>query len=178
MTEESYEYLEEEEIDVDEIIKEWKKQYGYIYICELNDVNFIYRLLSNQEHNDIKNKTETNEEYEEMICQRCVLDPLVDWDDEIYAGFSSSLAIDILEKSFLLSPVDKPLVISDIIDEKYAEVEQSLEMQMPIIINFAFKEYSLKEIEEMPLPQQIDLLAKAKWALEYLYDIPLSFNKE
>lgn len=170
--------LTKEHIDPEQLILEWKERYGYIYVAELNDIRFVFRLIPFKAYNEAVDKMEDLLELEEWVCKEAVLDPQVDWTDDIYAGFTKSLAETILEESLLVNRTDGGMNATELIEQEELKVSQSLLTQMPLIIKHCFQEYSLNDIQNMALPQQISLYAKAKWMLENLQGVTLSLEKE
>lgn len=159
-----------------QIINSWVDKYKEVFFTTINDNEFIYRLLSNKEYLELKDKAETPGQLEELICQRCVLDPIVEWDDEIFAGYPSSLALDILEQSLLVSDKDNPVDIGELIQTNYEYVSTSLSEQIPLVIKKSFPEYTLEEIELMPMVRQIKLFNQSRWIIETLTGINLEYD--
>ena len=57
-------------------ISSWKKQYGKVYMTEIEDDIYVWRPLSRFEYKEVMNVPNTNElSREEMICEICVLFP-------------------------------------------------------------------------------------------------------
>lgn len=168
-TEEEYELL---------VIDQWKEQYGEVYLSEIHDNTFIYRLISLTEFNEIKEITETTQEFEEILCNRAVLDPIVNWTSDIYAGYTSSIAVEILQQS-LLQPINgEPVDIIGRVEQDYAQLEVNFNEHMLLTIKNKFPEYSLREIELMPYPRLIKLFNKARWMLSVLDGTPLSLDND
>lgn len=165
-------------VDADKIILEWKKQYGYTYVATLDEEVFIYRLLSFREYEDLRSQAEDKFDLDEHICESCVLDPILDWRSDIYAGFTTKMAQTILEESLLIGSEDPDKDSQRIIAEAEAVINNSFLKQIPLIIKHCFQEYTLDELELMPLPKQIELYGKAKWMLENLELVKLEFEKE
>ena len=174
------EIFEEElsEDDINKIIKQWKEEYGEIYVTTIDGESFIYRLMSYKEYTDLKNISEDNFHLEELVCKEAVLDPIVDYSDDIYAGYTSSLAIDILTQSYIIVDEKESLTFNDKIEEKYIELQNDTKAQIPLIIKHCFQEYTLNEIENMPIPKQLDLFNKARWMLDVLEGNPITFDTE
>lgn len=168
----------QQEYSPEEILEMWKNHYGEINAAEVNGETFIYRLISRKEYNEFKDLAEDSFELEEMVCTACILEPIVDWTDDIFAGYTSSLSVDILENSYIIRDKDNPFSLEDVIEHTFNEVSSSLDIQMVLVIKHCFPEYRLEEIELMPLPKQFDLFSKGRWMLEHLEGNPLDLKKE
>lgn len=167
-----------EEYSAEEIIQSWKDYYGEIHVAEINEETFIFRLLPKIEYQELKDVAEDNIELEEMVCTACVLEPIVDWTSDIYAGYTSSLAVEILEQSYIIQNKNNPIILEDIMESSFTKVANSLDTQMVLVIKHCFPEYSLEEIERMPMPRHFELFAKGRWMLEHLEGNPLDLKKE
>lgn len=167
-----------EEVEIQETVNYWKEQFDSIYLSEIGDEAFIFRLLSMEEYRELKDIADNKYHLEELVCQATVLDPVVPWSEDIYAGFASTLSLEILTRSYILSSDDEPIDVVQMIEAGGQALNESLEKQMPLVINHCFKEYTLKELKYMPLPNQIELFIQAQWVLENLMGQSLSFNTE
>lgn len=171
-------YKEDVEINADEILLEWKKQYGYTYVATLDEEIFIYRLLSFREYEELRLQSEDKFDLDEYICESCILDPILDWRSDIYAGFTTKMAQTILEESLLIGSEDPEKDSKQIMARADQEINSSFLKQVPLIIKHCFPEYTLEELELTPLPKQIELFSKAKWMLENLELVKLEFEEE
>lgn len=177
--------LEETEHEVghqpsaEELLLEWRTRYGYIYVAELEDNLFVYRLLAYDEYEHLRQQAQDPLELDEWVCRTCVLDPqILDWDDGIYAGYTTSLSRTILEQSLLIGSDDPELQLEQMIAQREFELDRSLVGQFPLIINHCFPEYTLERLSRTPVPELIDLYVKAKWVLKNIKHVDLQFQKE
>lgn len=174
--------LEEEEEftpeEVEETLTFWRETYGDVFIFQLKEDYLTCRLITTREYDTLFNQYEDKFDLEEAICQLCVLDPIIDWQDDIYAGYATSLARAILEKSMIILDPDQPYDLLSLINKKYDDVSESLNEQMPLVIKHCFNEFTLLDIYAMPMPQQIELFVRAKWMLKNLESINLDYEDE
>lgn len=178
---EELELEEEEEFtpeEVEETLTFWRETYGDVFIFQLKEDYLTCRLITTREYDTLFNQYEDKFDLEEAICQLCVLDPIVDWQDDIYAGYATSLARAILEKSMIILDPDQPYDLLSLINKKYDDVSESLNEQMPLVIKHCFNEFTLLDIYAMPMPQQIELFVRAKWMLKNLESINLDYEDE
>lgn len=82
----------------DEVIREWKDEYGNVYSSSIRGVDYIFRLLTYHEY-DSSQKMDSEAEAEEYIAKCVLLHPQdIDFDNEP-AGVFSSLAVEVLTLS-------------------------------------------------------------------------------
>lgn len=178
---EELELEEEEEFtpeEVEETLTFWRETYGDVFIFQLKEDYLTCRLITTREYDTLFTQYEDKFDLEEAICQLCVLDPIIDWQDDIYAGYATSLARAILEKSMIILDPDQPYDLLSLINKKYDDVSESLNEQMPLVIKHCFNEFTLLDIYAMPMPQQIELFVRAKWMLKNLESINLDYEDE
>lgn len=82
-------------------LNEWREEFGEIYLSDIGDDTFIWRLLTRSEFKDVANKQAGPYEREEQYCALCTI-----WPEEYdflsglgKAGIPSILAEEILTKS-------------------------------------------------------------------------------
>lgn len=163
-----------------QVYKTWKDEYGYIQFVVMEDIEFYFRLITRDEYRLLK-QVETNDfKVDEMIVKLCVLDPTIeDWTEDIYAGFSSTLARLILEESLII-PKGKQAAgyIEEVVTKEYNKVMNNFELQMPAIIAKAFPAYRLEEIESWSLTKQVKRYAQAIYILNNIDDYGINFIDE
>lgn len=168
---------EEEEIEIreglteQELLMRWKQQYTAIYQITLNEITFIYRELSEREFKMIEETIEDESEKEEMVCKMAVLEPLVmEWGDDIYAGYVTALRMKILESSSMTEATIQ--LFEKRLDNAIAGMN-SFDKQLPCVIKEVFPEYEIEEILSWGRTRQIEYYAMAVWMLENLRGIVL-----
>lgn len=161
----------------EQLLLEWKKQYGYVYYTEISGNEFVYRLLGSKEYEMLESRAEDVTELDEMICELCILSPeAIDWQNDIFAGYVSSLGQSIREESLITPKEDGSSDVHTVIEEESRRISNHFVLQLPLIIKHCFPEYTLKELEEMSLKEQVDLYVKAAWMLKEFEGIELSLN--
>lgn len=158
------------------IIEQWKEIYGEVFVADIDSEYFIYRLISLEEYNALQEITDNRYDLEDLVVQSCVLDPETDWTDEIFAGYTSTLAELILKQSLVI--VEEGTDVKKLIEDKTKEVSNSFFEQLPLIIKHSFPEFTYKEIKQMPLSEQIEWYVRATWMLRNLEGMELSYNQE
>lgn len=160
------------EKDFDLMIKQMFSEHGNICFGEYNDEIYIYKLLSRKVYkNLIANPQLTQIEKEDEVCRECILWPR-DFDpDECDAGLPTHLFEQIMTNSFLTG-VDDMITLIEISRD---EAEQ-LDSQMGCIINEAFPNYSMEEIESWDMIKFCQMFTKAEWKLKSLRN--LSFDTD
>lgn len=166
-------------MEAEELLRQWKEEYGYVYLTEINGNEFVYRLLGYQEYLSLENQAIDTIAMDEEICRMCILDPIIsDWKEEVYAGYSSSLGQLIREESLITPKEDGSSNLKTIIAEESYAVATKFLMQIPLIIKHSFPEYSIEEIEQLNLKKQVELYAKSLWMLENFENIKMDFEEE
>ena len=168
--------MTEREQTLEEAIFSWKKEYGEVYTTTINDIQFFFRLLPLEEYNTLKNMTETNEDLEDMIVQRTLLEPVIEEWDNIFAGFTTTLAAAVLESSMIRERADKANNIKDTIENNIEEISSALIRQIPLTIAHAFPAYTPTDIKKMTLKDQIDLYSEAIWVLTELKGLQIDIE--
>lgn len=174
--ESTLESAEEEAEEAQLIIEQWKEIYGEVFVADIDSEYFIYRLISLEEYNALQEITDNRYDLEDLVVQSCVLDPETDWTDEIFAGYTSTLAELILKQSLVI--VEEGTDVKKLIEDKTKEVSNSFFEQLPLIIKHSFPEFTYKEIKQMPLSEQIEWYVRATWMLRNLEGMELSYNQE
>jgi len=150
--------------DLTEVFLTLKKQYKNIYIHQIEDQIFIYRPLGRAEFKQlVRDDNFSDLEKEEIVCQACVLWP-EDYDYEnCEAGIPTTLAAAIIKNSFLGDLQSQVNII------KYHRQEMfDFDNQITCIINEAFPQYDIEEIEQWDLIKTAKYLSRAEWKLQNL----------
>lgn len=167
------------EADFDLIIKQMFAEYGNICFGEYNDEIYIYKLLNRKAYkNLISNPNLTQIEKEDEVCKECILWPRDFNPDVCDAGLPTHLFEQIMTNSFLTGVDDMITLI-----EVSREEADNLDSQMSCIINEAFPNYSIEEIEEWDMIKFCKMFTKAEWKLKSLRSLTfetdmLDFLKE
>ena len=151
-------------LNPEDIIK-LRKQHDVIYNTRINNTNFVWRLLAPIEYDRIIKIAKDQFQIDDLVCQDCVIDPVINWlTESVPAGWASTLAPLILDESGIISPaVNEELYIG-----YKALLETDLVQQAQIVINTAFPEYTLEKIETWNVARLWKMATKAMWKLKLL----------
>lgn len=149
--------------DIFELIMEFKKSYRNVFVYQVDEQVFIYRTLSRKEYKDILNDKRFNDfEKEEIICDTCLLYPhpdKIDW-DEIDAGVPTELMKQIRKNSYLDGKKSRQHIL-----DYYRSEMFDLDNQIVCIINEAFPQFDIEEIEDWDVDKMTKYLTRAEWKL-------------
>lgn len=160
------------EADFDMLIKQLFAEHGNICFAQYNDEIYIYKLLSRKAYkNLISNPNLSQIEKEDEVCKECILWPRDFNPDNYEAGMPTYLFEQIMQNSYLTGVNDMIVLIETCRDET-----DRLDSQMCCIINEAFPNYSIEEIEEWDMIKFCQMFTKAEWKLKNLRS--LSFETD
>ena len=152
--------------DIYELIMEFKKHYRNVFIYQVDEQVFLYRTLSRKEYKDILNDERFNDfEKEEIICDTCLLYPdpgTFEWDD-VDAGIPTELMKQIRKNSYLDGRNARKNIL-----QYYRSEMFDLDNQIICIINEAFPQYDIEEIEDWDVDKMTKYLTRAEWKLTNL----------
>ena len=158
-----------EPVDILKKFIELSDKYRNIFIQEIEGEVFIYRALGRGEYKDILDDQRFSDlDKEEIICDQCMLYPSSDeynWDDKP-AGLATELLKCILTDSYLDS-VERRRNLH----EYYRAEMYDLENQITCIINEAFPDYDIEEIEKWDVEKTTKYLSRAEWKLQNMRGI-------
>ena len=167
-------FTDEERQMFREQLEKWKEKYGPIYVTEIRDQVFIWRLLTRKEHKLALELYEDDLERNEFVCRRCVLEPEIeDYSSDIYAGIPDLLAHEILTQSGFMD--------ANHLKQMMREYDQEMEIfenQIPCVIKEAFPDIPMEEIESWPWPKTLWYFSRAKFVLSHLRQIPIQFQEQ
>ena len=159
-----------EEVDLDQVVKRLYEEHETLYFSEIGNQIFIYMPLSRKAYNKIIiNQELSNFEKEDEICKAALLWPENYDFDNCNAGIPSKLFNEICQKSFLTSESDMIYLL-----EAYRRESEELDSQMTCIINEAFPNYSIEEIEDWDMLKFTRMFTKAEWKLKNLRNLELT----
>jgi hypothetical protein len=158
--------------DITEVFMNLKKEYRTIYIHQIDDQVFMYRPLGRLEFRQLLEDERFNDmQKEEIICQACALWPEEYDYDECEAGIPTNLASAILKNSFLDSIESRKLILARNRQEMF-----DLDNQITCIINEAFPQFDIEEIEQWDIAKTSKYLSRAEWKLMNLRGLEMSFD--
>lgn len=160
-----------ERTDIETVLAELQDKYRQIYWNTLDGEVFIYKPIGRKDFKEICLSEESNEDKKDKIISTCILYP-VDFDpDECVAGVINILYNKIIDVSYLDSEDSKTGVI-----EYYRQDMYSLDNQITCIINEAFPQFDIEEIENWDLERTAKYLSRAEWKLQNFRNF--QFNEE
>ena len=152
--------------DIYELIMEFKKHYRNVFVYQVDEQVFIYRTLSRKEYKDILNDDRFNDfEKEEIICDTCLLYPdpnTFDWND-VDAGIPTELMKQIRKNSYLDGKNSRKNIL-----QYYRSEMFDIDNQIICVINEAFPQYDIEEIEDWDVDKMTKYLTRAEWKLTNL----------
>lgn len=152
----------------EQLIK-WKDQYHSVFVTEINEIQFVWRELSRAEFRKSVDYFDDDYDRAEYICKLCVLDPMVDYDEDIYAGIPETLAQQIMEESGFTPDNTK---IKSLMREYEADM-QRFENQVSCVIAEVFPQIPLDEIEHWNVEKTLWYFSRANWILKTLRGVEL-----
>ena len=167
---------EKEPVDVTQLYIEFSQKYRNVFITQLDGECYIYRALGRSEYKEILNDPRFNDfQKEELICSQCLLYPepeSIVW-DEMPAGIPTELEKIILKRSYL----DK-LEHRSRLHDYYRSEMYDIDNQITCVINEAFPNIDIEEIEQWDIEKTTKYLSRAEWKLESLRGIHLGVAGE
>jgi len=158
--------------DISEIYEIFQEEYRNVFFTKLEDYFFIYRSLNRKEHKALlENKNFSDIEKEDIICESCLLWPEKFDFDNCEAGVPTQLAKKIIKDSFLASTDDRASVIT-----YYRNQMFNTDYQINCIINEAFPQFDIEEIEEWDIEKTSKYLSRAEWKLQNLRGMKMNYD--
>ena len=149
--------------DIFGLIMEYKKTYRNVFAYQADSQVFVYRTLSRKEYKDVLGDQRFNDfEKEEIICDTCLLYPSpdsIDW-DKMDAGIPTELMKQIRKNSYLDGKESRKNLL-----EFYRSEMYDLDNQIVCIINEAFPQFDIEEIEDWDVDKMMKYLTRAEWKL-------------
>lgn len=154
----------DEDVDVLELLEELKANNHSVYWCHISNQIYIYKPLGRRDHKDIIENEELNTmEKEDEVIRKCLLYPYEkDFDlDNTEAGIIDKLLKTIIENSFL-----KSIEVRTQVMEYFRSEMFDLQEQITCIINEAFPQFDIEEIENWGIERTAKYLSRAEWKLQ------------
>jgi hypothetical protein len=159
--------------DLTQIFLKLKDENGNVFIQQFGSEVFIYRSLGRAEYKKLfKEDNEFSDpEKEDILCQACVLWPEdYDWDN-CDAGIPTKLSRIILKNSYMDSSETQLAVINYFREEMF-----DLDNQITCIINEAFPQFDIEEIEAWDVAKTAKYLSRAEWKLQNFRGMNVAFD--
>lgn len=150
--------------DLTEIFLSLQEEHRNVFMIEIEGIVFFYRSLGRSEWKKIIQNEELSEwEKQDIVCSVCTLWPENFDFNECSAGMPDILCKKILQNSFLDSVASRKNVLSYYRNEMF-----DLENQITCVINEAFPQFDIEEIETWDIEKTTKYLSRAEWKLHNL----------
>lgn len=158
-------------IDFMNMINNFQDKYEEVYWNTIEDQIFVYRPLGRLEYRQVINAEISDVEKEDAVCKACLLYPENFDFDNCVAGVPTQLFKNILKNSFLDSLESKIAIVN------YSRNEMmEFDNQITCIINEAFPNFDISEIENWGMAKTAKYLSRAEWKLNILRQIPVDYE--
>lgn len=150
-------------VDIMERIEELQSKYRTVYWTHIQGQIYIYKPLGRRDYKEISDSEMHDIDKEDEVCKRCLLFPEekeIDFDN-CEAGFVTQLFKKIMENSFL-DDINKRVVIMDLFRSEMYDFQN----QVTCIINEAFPQFDIEEIENWDIERTAKYLSRAEWKLQ------------
>lgn len=167
------EYVEHD-VDIIELIEQLKEKNRTVYWIHIDGQIYIYKPLGRRDFKEIsENEGLSTLNKEDEVIMRTLLypDPKNFNLDDVPAGIPNKLFTTIMENSFL-----SDLEARASITNYYRQEMYDLNNQIPCLINEAFPQYDIEEIENWDVERTAKYLSRAEWKLQNLRG--MEFNYE
>lgn len=152
-----------EKVDYTKLYIDFCEKYRNVFMVEINKQMYIYRSLGRSEYREILEDRRFDDiTKEEIICTQCLLYPnpeTYSWDDK-EAGIPTELMKAILTDSYL-DDTSRRRSLHDF----YRAEMYDLDNQITCIINEAFPNIDIEEIEAWDVDKTTKYLSRAEWKL-------------
>lgn len=153
-----------ETVDITEIFITLKEQYRNVFVHQFGDLVIFYRSIGRKEYSTIvEDKLMNDLQKENVMCELCTLYPKNLNFNEIDAGIPSKLAELIITNSFLDSIESRQKLLA-----YYRAQMYDLDNQISCLINEAFPQFDIEDIEEWDVDKTTKYLSRAEWKLHNL----------
>lgn len=151
-------------LDLTEIFLGLQEEHRNVFMIEIEGTIFFYRSLGRSEWKKIVQNEELSElEKQDIVCSLCTLWPQEFDFNECSAGLPDILCKKVLQNSFLDSVESRKNVLSYYRNEMF-----DLENQITCVINEAFPQFDIEEIETWDIEKTTKYLSRAEWKLHNL----------
>lgn len=164
----------EHDIDIIELIEKLKEKYRTVYWIHLDGDIYIYKPLGRKDYKDlVDNKDVSTMDKEDEVIKKTLLYPDVKYldIDELPAGIVNKLFTTIMENSFLADLESRTALMNYYRNEMY-----DLSNQIPCLINEAFPQYDIEEIENWDIERTSKYLSRAEWKLQNLRGLAINYD--
>lgn len=150
-------------VDIGKLYSEYSKDYRNLFVFNILDHLFLCRPLSRLEYKEILKQENLNKaDKEEVICSLCTVWPEdFDFPNCEIAGIPTALSVEIIERS----GVNSTEIYHNIINHFREEISSDLDAQIACVINEAFPNLDIEEIESWDIEKTAKYLSRAEYIL-------------
>ena len=164
----------EHDVDIIELIEQLKEKHRTVYWIHLDGDIYIYKPLGRRDYKELsENENITTMDKEDEVIVKCLLYPSpkeVDIDD-LPAGIVTRLFTTIMENSFLADLESRTNIMN-----YYRAEMHDLSNQVPCLINEAFPQYDIEDIENWDVERTSKYLSRAEWKLQNLRGMEFNYD--
>lgn len=160
--------------EVFDMISDFQKKYRTVYWIFLDGDIYVYKPVGRKDYKEIcSNETLEELDKEDEIIRRSLLypDPKTFDIDTMIAGVAKRLFEEILKNSFLESVEIRTKVLQFYRQEMY-----DLQNQIPCIINEAFPQYDIEDIENWDIERTAKYLSRAEFKLQNFRGLKMNYD--
>lgn len=152
----------EHDLDIIKHIEDLKEIHNTVYWAHINGQIYVYKPLGRRDHKEIaEDESLDTASKEDEVIKRCLLYPL-DLDiDNTEAGIIAKLFSIIIDNSYLKSVETRTAVMDYFRSEMF-----DFQEQITCIINEAFPQFDIEEIENWGIERTAKYLSRAEWKLQ------------
>lgn len=162
-----------QEEDIIEIIEKFQKEYRTIGWTHLDGQIYIYKPLGRKDYKELCEDEEMPVgDKEDKVVTLCVLYPYNLDIDNMLPGVFNKLYETIMENSCLKSIEDRANILNYYRNEMFDSFNQ-----IPCIINEAFPQYDIEDIENWDVERTAKYLSRAEWKLEVFHNIVTDYSQ-
>lgn len=155
---------QQEDIDLTEVFIRLKEKYRNVFLHQFGSTVIFYRSIGRKEYRTIIDDQLMNDfQKENVICELCTLYPKEINFNDVDAGIPSKLTELIIKNSFLDSIEARQKLLG-----YYRAQMYDLDNQISCLINEAFPQFDIEEIEEWDVDKTTKYLSRAEWKLHNL----------
>lgn len=153
-----------DDMDVEELILHFRNQYSEIYLSTIGNEDYIWRTLTQKEHQEIAEFALNEQDANERICHVAVLHPRSSFSTTGLAYLPDMLAPEILNESgYGQYRKEEPLlkIFRD-------QIATNFDQQAAVLVNRAFPYITFEEMENWTKEKLLKFVAKAEWSLHFI----------
>ena len=161
---------EDKSLDLSEILFKLQEEWRSVFMAKIENQVFFYRPLGRGEYRKIATDVNLSDlQKQEVVCETCTLWPEKFDFEDCLAGIPTELYNQILRNSLLDSTESRERAVN-----YYRQEMFDFDNQISCIINEAFPNFDIEEIEMWDVERTAKYLASAEWKLHHLRGIPFT----